>query len=349
MVFLVYKKTIFQFKDYLCDISVLNFKLFDLQEMKIKISLIACLCVCILQPVFPIEPVFSFPIPSKMQFAGQSVALERYDMRERFDREQIVIAYNHSVSLLIIKRANRYFPVIEPILRQNGIPDDFKYLAVIESNLDPRAVSGAGAAGFWQLMPKTAEQFGLEVNDEVDERYHVEKGTIAACKYFRSAYNKYKNWATVAASYNAGMGRISDEMDKQQVDESFDMLLNPETSRYVFRILAMKQFLENPRAFGYTLDYDDFYQTIGTKPVVVKDSVGDWRNWAAQYGISYYQLKDFNVWLRDRKLTNTNKKEYVIQIPERNDLKFKSSKIKIHNPQWVTARNSFIPIFNFGR
>ncbi|MFT3752947.1 MAG: lytic transglycosylase domain-containing protein [Paludibacter sp.] len=317
--------------------------------MKIKISLIACLCVCILQPVFPIEPVFSFPIPAKMQFAGQSVALERYDMRERFDREQIVIAYNHSVSLLIIKRANRYFPVIEPILKQNGIPDDFKYLAVIESNLDPRAVSGAGAAGFWQLMPKTAEQFGLEVNDEVDERYHIEKATIAACKYFKSAYNKYKNWTTVAASYNAGMGRISDEMDKQQVDESFDMLLNPETSRYVFRILAMKQFLENPRVFGYTLDYDDFYQTIGTKPVVVKDSVGDWRSWASQYGISYYQLKDFNVWLRDRKLTNSNKREYVVQVPEKTDLKFKSSKIKIHNSQWVTTRNSFIPIFNFGR
>jgi membrane-bound lytic murein transglycosylase MltF len=164
---------------------------------------------------FSIEPVVSFPVPAKVEFAGQSISLDRYDMRERFDREQIVIAYNHSVSLLVLKRANRFFPVIEPILKQNGIPDDFKYLAVIESSLDPRAISGAGAAGFWQLMPKTAEQFGLEVNDEVDERYHIEKATVAACKYFRSAYTKYSNWSTVAASYNAGMGRISDEQVKQ--------------------------------------------------------------------------------------------------------------------------------------
>lgn len=317
--------------------------------MRVKISLIASLSVCFLLSAFSIEPVFSFPIPAKVEFAGQPISLERYDMRERFDREQIVIAYNHSVSLLVIKRANRYFPVIEPILKRNGVSDDFKYLAVIESNLDPRAVSGAGAAGFWQLMPKTAEQFGLEVNDEVDERYHIEKATVAACKYFKSAYNKYNNWTTVAASYNAGMGRISDEQAKQQVSESFDMLLNPETSRYVFRILAMKQFLENPKAFGYELDCNDFYQSIETKPVIVNDSVGDWMSWAAQYGISYYQLKDFNVWLRDRKLTNSNKREYMIEIPEKADLKFRNSKIKIHNPQWVTAKNPFIPKFNLNR
>lgn len=307
------------------------------------------LCGCIFQSVFAIEPVFSFPIPKKVEFAGQTISLERYDMRERFDREQIVIAYNHSVSLLVIKRANRYFPIIEPILKRNGIPDDFKYLAVIESNLDPRAISGAQAAGFWQLMPKTAEQFGLEVNDEIDERYHVEKATIAACKYLKSAYNKYNNWTTVAASYNAGMGRISDELAKQQVDESFDLLLNAETSRYVFRILAMKQFLENPKAFGYTLDYNDFYQTVGTKVVSVNSSVEDWTTWAAKYGISYYQLKDFNIWLRDRKLTNSKNKEYLVQVPEAADLKFKSSRIKIHNPQWVTFKNSIIPIFQINR
>jgi membrane-bound lytic murein transglycosylase D len=302
-----------------------------------------------LQSAFPVDTVSSFPVPANVEFAGQTVSLERYDMRERYDREQIIIAYNHSVSLIIIKRANRYFPIIEPILKRNGIPDDFKYLAVIESNLDPRAISGAGAAGFWQLMPKTAEQYGLEVNDEVDERYHVEKATAAACKYFRIAYTKYNNWTTVAASYNAGMGRISEEQSKQQVSESFDLLLNSETSRYVFRIMAMKQFLENPKAFGYTLDYNDFYQTVDTKPVTVKTSVDDWAIWAAQYGISYYQLKDFNIWLRDRKLTNSNNKEYIVQIPEKTNLKFKSSNIKIHNPQWITYRNSFIPIFNINR
>jgi len=317
--------------------------------MKIRISLIMLFCGSLFQSVFPIEPVFSFPIPNKVEFAGRPISLDRYDMRERFDREQILIAYNHSVSLLVIKRANRYFPIIEPILKRNGIPDDFKYLAVIESNLDPRAISGAQAAGFWQLMPKTAEQFGLEVNDEIDERYHVEKATIAACKYLKSAYNKYNNWTTVAASYNAGMGRISDELAKQQVDESFDLLLNVETSRYVFRILAMKQFLESPKVFGYTLDYNDFYQTVGTKVVTVNTSVDDWTAWAAKFGISYYQLKDFNIWLRDRKLTNSNNKEYLIQVPEVADLKFKSSNIKIHNPQWITFKNPFIPIFQINR
>jgi hypothetical protein len=319
------------------------------KKMRIKIRIIVLLWGCILQSVFSTEPVSSFPIPNKVEFAGQSISLERYDMRERFDREQIIIAYNHSVSFLNIKRANRFFPIIEPILKQNGIPDDFKYLAVIESNLDPRAISGAGAAGFWQLMPKTAEQFGLEVNDEIDERYHIEKSTEAACKYFRSAFNKYNNWTTVAASYNAGMGRISEEQSKQQVDESFDMLLNSETSRYVFRLLAMKQFLENPKDFGYVLDYEDFYQTVLTKTVSVKTPVDDWTSWASQYGISYYQLKDFNIWLRDRKLTNKDNKEYIVQVPEKTNLKFKSSNIKIHNPQWVTPKNSFLPIPKFNR
>jgi hypothetical protein len=304
--------------------------------MRKKTGIILFLCVCIWQSGRSIEPVFSFPIPSKLEFADQTISLDRYDMRERFDREQIVIAYNHSVSLLQLKRANRYFPVIEPILKQNGIPDDFKYLAVIESNLDPRAISGAKAAGLWQFMPETAEQLGLEVNDEVDERYHIEKETKAACKYFRSAYNKFKNWTTVAASYNAGMGRISEEEGKQQVNEAFDLLLNSETSRYIFRILALKRFMENPKAFGYILEREHFYHTISTKEVFVNDSVNDWTTWAAKYGISYSQLKDFNIWLRDRKLTNPNKKEYIIQVPEKNDLKYDSSKIIIHNPAWVT-------------
>ncbi|MEI8084955.1 MAG: lytic transglycosylase domain-containing protein [Paludibacter sp.] len=283
-----------------------------------------------------IQPTASLSIPQKVEFADQTISLERYDMRERFDREQLIIAYGHSTSILLIKRANRYFPIIEPILKQNGIPTDFKYLAVIESSLDPRALSPMQAAGIWQLMPKTAQQFGLEVNDEVDERYHLEKATLAACKYFKSAYNKYKNWATVAASYNGGMGRISEEQEKQQVEESFDLLLTSETSRYVFRILAVKQFLENPPKFGFQLQRDDFYPTIKTKNVVIKDSVGNWTTWAAKYGISYYQLKDFNIWLRDRKLTNQNLKEYVIQVPDKNDFKYDSTKIKIYNQMWVT-------------
>lgn len=299
-----------------------------------KISLFLYFIIC--HSAFSIQPATSFPIPQKVDFAEQSISLERYDMRERFDREQILIAYNHSTSILLIKRANRYFPIIEPILKQNGVPVDFKYLAVIESSLDPRAISPAQAAGLWQLMPKTAQQFGLEVNDEVDERYHIEKATVAACKYLKSAYNKYKNWATVAASYNGGMGRISDELEKQQVEASFDLLLTSETSRYIFRIMAMKQFMENPQKFGFQLQREDFYPTIKTKNVVIKDSVGNWTTWAAKYGITYFQLKDFNIWLRDRKLTNQNKSEYVIQVPDMNDFKFNSSKIIIHNQLWLT-------------
>jgi len=293
-------------------------------------------CVISWQNVQSAQPVSSLTIPQRVEFADQTISLERYDMRERFDREQLIIAYGHSTSILHIKRANRFFPIIEPILKQNGIPVDFKYLAVIESSLDPRAISPTQAAGLWQLMPKTAQQFGLEVNEEVDERYHIEKATLAACKYLKSAYNKYKNWATVAASYNGGMGRISEELEKQQIETSFDLLLTSETSRYVFRLLAMKQFMENPQKFGFQLQREDFYPTIKTKNVVIKDSVGNWTTWAAKYGISYYQLKDFNIWLRDRKLTNLNAKEYVIQVPDKNDFKFDISKIQIYNQLWVT-------------
>ena len=304
--------------------------------MRYKTGVILILCLCISRSIFSIEPLYSFPIPSKIEFAGQTISLERYDMRERFDREQIVIAYNHSVSFLIIKRANLLFPIIEPLLKENGIPDDFKYLAVIESNLDTRASSGAQAAGLWQLMPKTAQQLGLEVNDEIDERYNIEKSTIAACNFFKSAYKKYRNWTTVAASFNAGMGRISNERENQQVDEAFDMLLTSETSRYAFRILAMKQFLNNPKAFGYTITHDQFYQTINTKNVKVTGPVADWTVWAAQHGISYSQLKDFNVWIRGRKLTNSSGKEYIVQIPLKEDLMFNPAKIKIYNPMWVS-------------
>lgn len=305
-----------------------------------RVVIILFLCGFIFQFMFGIEPVYSFPIPLKIDFAGQTIFLERFDMRERFDREQIIIAYNHSLSFITIKRANRYFPILEPILKENGVPDDFKYLAVIESNLEPRAISSAQAAGIWQLMPKTAQQFGLEVNEEVDERYNIEKSTIVACKYFKSAFAKYKNWTTVAASYNAGMGRISEEKENQQVDDSFDMLLTSESSRYVFRILAMKQFLENPKAFGYNIQHDQFYQTIGTKNVNIKGPVADWTVWASQYGISYSQLKEFNVWLCDRKLTNSLGKEYILQIPNKGDFRFDASKIKIHNPMWVSFFNS---------
>ena len=280
---------------------------------------LSVICALILLPLYStllaFEPTTSFAIPQKVQFADQTIPLKRLDFQERYDREQIVIAYNHSVSLLQIKRAQKYFPIIEPILKENGIPTDFKYLAVIESNLDTRAYSGANAAGFWQLLPKTAEQFGLEVNNQIDERYHIEKSTKAACKYLKSAYNKFQSWTTVAISYNAGMGRISEELDNQQVSEGMDLLLSSESGRYIFRLLAMKRFLENPEYFGYKVQKDDFYKQIKTQNVLLSDSVGNWTEWAKQYKISYLQLKDANPWLRDRNLTNASKKTYSITIP----------------------------------
>jgi len=277
----------------------------------------------------------SLDIPRSVEFCGKKISLERYDMRERFDREQLAFMYMHSTSLQLIKRANLFFPIIEPILKANGIPDDFKYLAAVESALDPRALSPAKAAGIWQFMDATGRRYGLEINSEVDERYHVEKATVAACKYLKEAYDKYGDWATVAASYNAGMQKISSEQDKQAVSSSFDMLLVDETSRYVFRILAAKRFLENPQSFGFLLKKAHLYHYIRTDKVKVTGPVADWADWAKQQGITYGQLKDFNIWLRDRSLTNKAGKTYVISIPQKEDLNFDIRKVKVHNKNWV--------------
>lgn len=294
--------------------------------MRLKSIISVLILISFLNSISAFDLVNSLPIPSKVQFSGQNISLNRYDMRERFDREQTIIVYQHATSLLILKRANKYFPIIEPILQKNGIPDDFKYLAVIESSLDPRAQSPAQAAGLWQLMPKTGEQFGLEVNEEIDERYHIEKSTEAACKYFKSAYNKYQSWSNVAISYNAGMGRISGELEKQNMEDAFDLYLNTESSRYMFRILAMKQLIENPLKFGYKIENEEYYKLIRTEKVIVNDSISDLRVWAENYGLSYAQLKDFNIWLRDRKLTNRLKKEYKIEVPDKSDLFYENSK-----------------------
>lgn len=285
---------------------------------------------CSTQEVLANPITTSFAIPAKVQFAGNTIDLDRYDMRERFDREQTQIAYMHTTTLLIMKRANRLFPIIEPILKKYGIPDDFKYLAVIESSLDVRALSPAQAAGLWQLMPRTATELGLEVGDEVDERYHIEKSTEAACKYLRSAFVRYKDWTMAAVSYNAGMGKVSSELEKQLIDNTFDMWLVPESSRYMFRILATKHFFENPRAFGYRVEKEHLYQDINTKKVSVSGSIPDLATWAKQNNITYAQLKEFNMWLRDRKLTNSRGKTYEIDVPDANDMSHKKAKIKVH-------------------
>ena len=280
------------------------------------------------------SPTVAVMVPNEVEFAGKQIKLDRYDLRERFDREINSFTYFHSTTLLMIKRANRYFPVIEPILKANNIPDDFKYMAVIESHLDPRAVSPAKATGMWQMMEETGKRYGLEINTEVDERYHVEKSTTAACKYLREALNRYGDWTTVAASYNAGMGRISSELAQQQVNTSIDLLLVEETSRYVFRIFAAKQIFEQPGRYGFRLTNENLYPVIPAKKVEITESV-DLTDLAKRYNLTYAQLKDFNPWLRDRKLTVSPGKSYILSIPDKSALYYNPANIRVHDRRWV--------------
>ncbi len=273
--------------------------------------------------------------PTKVKWGGETIELDRIDMRERYDRELTSFCYMHSNTLLILKRANRYFPIIEPILKKNGIPEDFVYLAAIESYLNPRAVSPAKAAGMWQLMPSTAKESGLEVNDYVDERFNIEKSTEAACRYLKTAYKKYGSWTTVAASYNAGMGRISNELTKQQHDSSFDLWLNEETSRYVFRALVLKEILEEPYRFGFAVKKHQLYHPIRTREVLVNTPIEDLAVFAKNHGITYAQLKEFNSWLRDRSLPNKSGKTYKILIPEKDDLFYSTRQIPVFNKKWI--------------
>lgn len=279
--------------------------------------------------------VTSPTVPDKIDFAGQEIDLKRYDHRERMDRELMSFTYMHSSSMLIVKRANRYFPIIEPILKANGIPDDFKYLAVIESTLNPLAKSPAGAAGLWQFMPVTGKEFGLEVNNFVDERYHIEEETKAACKYLKQAYNKYENWICVAASYNAGQGRISTQMQKQMVDQAVDLWLVEETSRYMFRLLAAKAVISNPQQYGFLLKREHLYPSIPYTEVTVTTGIVNLAQYAKDKGITFAQLKDANPWLRDASLMNKSRRTYVLRIPTQEGMHYDPKKTVPHNKNWV--------------
>ncbi len=254
-------------------------------------------------------------IPDKLTFAGEEMPLDRFDVREALDRELLSNAYFHSQTIRYIKLAPRYFPVIEPILKSKGIPDDFKYLALAESGLNPRAVSPAGAVGFWQFLSGTGKDFGLEINSEVDERYHVEKSTYAFCEYMRTSYNKYGNWTLAAASFNGGIARVQRQMDRQKMDNYYNLLFVDETQRYVFRIAALKLILENPELYNFIIEENDKYPLIKTRDVEITGPVNDFADFAIENGINYKLLKDFNPWLRDDKLTNSAKKKYTVRIP----------------------------------
>jgi hypothetical protein len=274
-------------------------------------------------------------VPSSVTFCGKSIDLTRYDRYERMDRELLAFTYMHSTSIQMIKKANRYFPIVEPILKANGIPDDFKYLMVIESNLNPNARSGAGAAGLWQFMQTTGREYGLEVNKNIDERYHVEKATEAACKYLKDAYDKYQDWIAVAASYNAGQARISSQFEKQQVDDMLDLFLVEETARYVYRIIAAKIMFSNPSAFGFRLRTKDLYMPIPYKEVTVNTGILNLAEWAKKQGITYALLKNMNPWLRDNFLQNVSKRTYTLKIPTAEGMKHDPKKVKAHDKRWV--------------
>ncbi|WP_298137251.1 lytic transglycosylase domain-containing protein [Flavobacterium sp.] len=252
--------------------------------------------------------------PTEVDFAGEKAPLQIADVKERFDRELLVNANLHSSTILIMKRANRAFPIIEPILKQYGVPDDFKYLAVIESAL-MNAVSPSGAKGVWQFMPDTAKEKGMEVNDGVDERYHLKKATEAACKYLIQAKEKFGNWTLAAASYNGGMTGVNNKIAEQKVSDYYDLLLTDETSRYVFRILALKEIMKNPTLYGFDVAKHELYDNIPTKTIEVDSSITDLATFAKSQGINYKILKIHNPWLRDKKLNNPTKKRYQLEIP----------------------------------
>jgi hypothetical protein len=258
--------------------------------------------------------VFSLTLPNELTFCGEKVPLERLDVRERLDRELLVNTYWQSNTLLAHKRAARWFPMIERIMQEEGVPDDLKYIAVIESGLT-NVVSPAGATGYWQFMKETAIQYDLEVNGEVDERYNVEKSTRAACKYLKRAHAHYGKWALAAASYNLGQGGVDKQLGRQKQDNYFDLLLNDETARYVYRILAMKEIISNPERYGFHVREKDLYAPYRTRTMEVTGTTSDLADLAIAQGTDYKTLKMLNPWLRDNKLTNRDNRTYTFLMP----------------------------------
>jgi len=258
--------------------------------------------------------VFSLSVPDQMSFAGENVPLNIIDVKEKMDREMLVNTYWHSNTFLMVKRANRWFDVIVPILKENGIPEDFKYLSLVESGLT-NVVSPAGASGFWQFMKETGRGYGLQINSEVDERYHVEKATQAACDYLNEAYVKFGSWALVAASYNMGMGGVNKKLNAQKVDSYWDLLLNKETGRYVYRILAVKEVMDNQEKYGFMIDDADLYQPYETKNIEVTGPISNLADFALEHDINYKILKTLNPWLRKSSLVNKGMHTYQVKIP----------------------------------
>ena len=256
-------------------------------------------------------------VPEYVVFAGDTVRFDKPELYERMDRELLAFTYMHTNSNLMLRSADRIFSQVVPVLRKEGVHEDLKYLMAIESNLDPKIVSSAGAVGLWQFMKATGKSYGLEVSTEVDERYHIAKATAAACDYLKEAYAKYGDWMTVAASYNAGQNGISNRLAAQGENSALDLWLVEETSRYMFRILVAKLFFENPESFGYKLEPSEKYSDYPVlKTVTVSGPIANLVDFAKSHGVSYAQLKQANLWLRSDKLTNKEGRTYRIVIPD---------------------------------
>ena len=252
-------------------------------------------------------------LPASICLADEIVPLQRQDVQEALTKELIVNTYLHSHTIQILQTAPRVFSIIEPILQKMGVPDDFKYLAVIESRLNASAVSPAGAVGVWQIMKNTGKELGLEINDEIDERYHLEKSTEAAATYLKKAYDKLGSWTLAAAAYNAGQSMINKQMNIQKETDYYNLLLGEETERYVFRILALKQIMNEPEKYNFYVS--NHYPIEATQKITINSSIKSWADFAQSHGITYKTLKRFNPWLRKNELKNSKRKSYTISLP----------------------------------
>lgn len=259
--------------------------------------------------------IVSPAIPDQIEFAGERVPVENFEVRERIEREFIINTYFHSLTILAMKRANRWFPVIEPILKKYNVPDDFKYLCVTESNLE-NVISPAGATGFWQFMKAAGGKYGLEINSQVDERYHVEKSTQAACEYLKDAYESYGTWTMAAASYNMGTNGVDNQIERQKTKNYYNLVLGHETSRYIARMVAFKYIMQNSKAYGFDIKDDELYKPLKSFEIVLDSSVNDFADYSIALGLNYKILKLYNPWLRDNFLSNRYRKVYKIKIPE---------------------------------
>ncbi|UXP33733.1 lytic transglycosylase domain-containing protein [Reichenbachiella agarivorans] len=272
-----------------------------------------------LLPLEPVTPrlnnavISGYSLPEQISFAGEEVPMGRPDVKERLDREIQVNAFWHSNAIILIKRANKWLPVIDSTLRANGVPADFKYLAVAESGLQ-NAISPANAVGFWQFLSGTAKDFGLIVNHQVDQRYDPIKSTVAAAKYFKKAHQKFGNWTMAAASYNMGMRGVSQVAKNQRAKSYYDMIVSEEPSRYVFRIIAIKNLLENPADYSFAVDSTDLYQMPASRPVSVEEDIEDWNDFAESHEMTFYELKQLNPWIRDYKMTVKKGQKFTVLV-----------------------------------